>query len=107
MTGFKVDLGALEIAAQGVNNTLDQLAARKVNDIGGNQADYGNDDLASTVADFCDRWEIGVENLAKDGQEIADRLSKSVAGYLTVDSHLKGMFDGVLQRSTGQDPGAR
>ncbi|HEY1571310.1 MAG TPA: hypothetical protein VGG05_08210 [Pseudonocardiaceae bacterium] len=43
--------------------------------------------------------------MAKDGQEIADRLSRSVPGYLTVDSHLKGMFDGVLQRGSGGDPG--
>jgi Asp-tRNA(Asn)/Glu-tRNA(Gln) amidotransferase B subunit len=71
LDGFKVDLGALEMAAEGVDNTLDQLKDKKVNHIGGNQDDYGNDDLADTVADFCDRWELGVENLAKDGQEIA------------------------------------
>lgn len=105
VAGFEVDLGSLEKAAEGVNNTLHELSTKKVNDIVGSKGDYGNNDLADTVADFGSRWELGVEHLAKDGQEIADRLSKSVEGYLKVDSHLKGEFDGILQRGTGDDPG--
>ncbi|MEV4056202.1 hypothetical protein AB0J55_33775 [Amycolatopsis sp. NPDC049688] len=103
--GFSVDLGALEKAAEGVNNTLDELAAKKVKDIDADKGAFGHDDLADTVADFCERWEIGVEHLAKDGQEISDRLTRSVTAYLKVDSTAKGHLDGVLQRSGGDDPG--
>jgi hypothetical protein len=103
--GFTVDLGALERAAEGVNNTLDELAAKKVKDIDADRGAFGHDDLADTVADFCERWEIGVEHLAKDGQEVSARLTQSVARYLKIDSLLKGHLDGILQRSSGDDPG--
>jgi hypothetical protein len=103
--GFSVDLGALENAASGVNTTLYQLQQKKVEDIDADEGDYGEGDLGGTVSDFCERWELGVENLAKDGQEIAGRLSKSVQQYLLIDKHLKGYMDGMLQRTSGEDAG--
>ena len=103
--GFSVDLGALEDAAAGVNTTLNDLAAHKVSDLVGAAGDYGHADLASTAADFCSRWELGVENLAKDGQQVSDRLSMSVQAYLQVDEGAKGIFDGILTHTTGADPG--
>ncbi|WP_103352182.1 hypothetical protein [Amycolatopsis sp. CA-128772] len=103
--GFSVDLGALEKAAEGVSNTLDELAAKRVRDIDAEKGAFGHNALADTVADFCDRWEIGVEHLAKDGQEVSDRLTRSVAAYLKVDNSAKGHLDGVLQRLSGEDPG--
>jgi hypothetical protein len=105
--GFRVDLGALEDAAAGVNTTLYDLQSRKVSDISGNQGDYGHEQLGQVVGDFCSRWELGVEHLAKDAQEIADRLSKSVQAYLRVDTALKGHMDGILQRPSGDDPGVQ
>ncbi|HEX5203381.1 MAG TPA: hypothetical protein VFW27_25905 [Actinoplanes sp.] len=104
--GFRVDLGALEDAAIGINTTLNDLKARRVDDLDGRKADYGHDGLAETIADFCDRWELGIEHLATDGQEIVSRLSHSVQGYLRVDQSAKGRFDGILQRQTGTDPAA-
>lgn len=103
--GFRVDLSALEDAAAGVNRTLAELKAHKVSDLAGSKDEYGHDDLAETVADFCTRWELGVENLAKDAQQVATRLSQSVQAYLQVDQAAQGMFDGILQRTTGEDPG--
>ncbi len=105
--GFRVDLGALEGAAEGINSTLYNLQTKKVTDIGGQPGDYGHEHLAQTVSDFCDRWELGVEHLATDGQEVASRLSRSVQAYLRVDNALKGHMDGILQRSSGDDPGVR
>ena len=105
--GFRVDLGALENAAAGVNTLLSDMNARKVSDIGAPSADYGHDDLAQTVSDFCSRWELGVEHLATDGQQVAGRLSLSVQAYIQADQAAKGMFDGIVQRATGTDPGVR
>lgn len=104
--GFRVDLGALEDAAIGINTTLNQLEAERIDDLDGRAADYGHARLAETIADFCDRWELGVEHLATDGQEIALRLSRSVQAYLKVDRSAKGRMDGILQRQTGADPAA-
>jgi hypothetical protein len=103
---FQVDLGALEDAAEGINTTLNQVRAAKVEQIDGNRAAYGHDHLADMVADFCDRWEIGVEHLATDGHEVALRLSHSVQAYLHADTAAKGRMDGIYGRSSGPDPAA-
>ena len=104
--GFSVDLGALEDAAIGINATLNDLKAKRIDDLDGRKADYGHDELAETIANFCDRWELGVEHLATDGQEVATRLSHSVQAYLKVDQAAKGRMDGIFQRQTGPDPAA-
>jgi hypothetical protein len=102
--GFSVDLGALENAASGVDNTLNDLTKNPVDSLEGNASDYGHDYLAGTVKDFCDRWEIGVEHLAADGREIVQRLKQSVLDYLAVDKAAKGRMDGVFESATGPDP---
>jgi hypothetical protein len=104
--GFRVDLGALESAAAGVNETLADLRAARVDALDGNVADYGHDHLAETVKDFCDRWEIGIEHLATDGREVAQRLTDSVKAYLAVDKATKGRMDGIYQSPTGPDAAA-
>jgi hypothetical protein len=104
--GFRVDLAALEDAAAGINMTLEDLGRARVDSLDGRSADYGNDHLADTVADFCDRWEIGVEHLATDGREVAQRLSQNVQDYRKVDASAKDRMHGILQRPTGPDPAA-
>jgi hypothetical protein len=104
--GFRVDLGALEQASAGVNDTMTQLHNKKVSDIDCDKSAFGHDDLAGTVSDFCDRWEIGVEHLSKDALAIAGQLNSCVRTYLGVDKNLKGHMDGILQRTTGADPAA-
>jgi hypothetical protein len=103
--GFRVDLGALRQAADGVNGTLDQVSQRKVTDIPCAGPAMGNDRLASAVSDFCDHWQRGVDNLAMDGREIANRLTVSMNAYRAVDQRLHGHITGILQ-GTGPDPGA-
>ena len=85
---------------------LNDLEATRIDGLDGRAADYGHDRLADRIAVFCDRWELGVEHLATDGQEIAARLSQSVQSYLQVDRTAKGRLDGVLQRLGGPDPAA-
>jgi hypothetical protein len=104
--GFRVDLPALEQASAGINMTLEDLTLAKVDTLDGTSSVYGHDDLASAVADFCDRWEIGVEHLATDGQEVAERLSQSVQDYRKADTAAAGRFNGILQSVTGPDPAA-
>ncbi|MFI6071066.1 hypothetical protein ACIA5C_05660 [Actinoplanes sp. NPDC051343] len=102
--GFSVDLGALEDAATGVNFTINAIRKTKVDKLAGQTDDYGHDHLTKTVKDFCDRWEIGVEHLVKDGTEIAQRLTDSVRAYVTADEAAKGRLDGVYAKPTGLDP---
>jgi hypothetical protein len=105
--GFRVDLGALERAAEGVNETLAGLKAVRVDALDGSVADYGHDRLAATIKDFCDRWEIGVEHLATDGREVAQRLNDSLKAYLAADKAAKGRMDGIYQSTTSPDPAAK
>lgn len=101
--GFKVNLYALERAAAGVDGTLDEVNKQKVTDIPHDPSVIGHEDLASTVSDFLDRWQRGVDNLAQDGQQIADRLTANTNAYVAVEQRVAGQFDGILQG--GNDPG--
>jgi hypothetical protein len=105
--GFSVDLAALQKAAEGVTDTLNALATKKVSDIDAQKSAFGHDKLGGTVSDFCERWQIGVEHLAKDGQEVADRLNASVNAYAHVERKTHAGFHGMLQQSTGPDPAAQ
>ncbi len=104
--GFRVDLGALESAAAGVNETLADLKAARVDSLDASAGAFGHSRLAGTVKDFCDRWEIGIEHLATDGQEIMQRLNDSLEAYLVADKAAKGRMDGIYQSPTGPDPAA-
>jgi hypothetical protein len=104
--GFKVDLGALVQAAEGVNGTMTDLQNNKVSDIGGAEAEYGDDELAATVSNFCARWEIGVQNLANDARQVASRLYLSAANYAKAEKTVIAHLSGVLESRTGTDPAA-
>jgi hypothetical protein len=102
--GFRVDLYALERASAGVNGTLNEVNKQRVSDIPHDSSAIGDGDLAGTLSDFLSRWQRGVDNLAKDGQEISTRLTANVNAYVKVEQGVAGQFDGILQGS-GADPG--
>lgn len=104
--GFRVDLNALQQAAQGVNDTLRDIQRRSVSDLGQSAASFGHGRLSETVGDFCDRWELGVQHLSTDVQEVAGRLSDCVEVYRQVDETAQEHLSGILQRATGDDPAA-
>jgi hypothetical protein len=107
--GFEVDLEALEKAASGVNGTLDEMYAQKVSDIPHDRSAIGHEELADTLSDFLSRWQRGVDNLSKDGEEIAARLTANVQAYRKTETDLHNHLrrvNGELQ-GTGEDPGVR
>lgn len=103
--GFEVDLRALVEAAEGVNGTMIDLQNDKVGDIG-SAVDYGDGDLAGTVSDFCARWEIGVQHLTNDAQQVASRLILSAAAYAKAERTVVADLTGILRSRTGTDPAA-
>jgi hypothetical protein len=104
--GFSVDLAALGQAAEGVNGTLDEVSLQSVSSIPHSASGIGHEQLASTLADFCDRWQRGVNNLTKDGREIATRLSLNVSAYRKADQDTHDKINAIFG-GTGPDPGAR
>jgi hypothetical protein len=99
MTGFRVDLGALTSASQGIDGVLYDVANNKVGDIKLDKSAAGHDRLSSSMSDFCDRWDRGVNNLAKDGQAVADRLRANTTAYQRTEHAVTGVFSGA-----GSDP---
>jgi hypothetical protein len=104
--GFYVDFDALRRAADGVTETLNAMATKKVSDVDAPKSAFGHDEVADVVRDFCDRWEIGVEHLAKDGGEIPDRLNLSVTAYEKAEKTIQLSLNGILQSRSGADPAA-
>ncbi|MFE9421375.1 WXG100 family type VII secretion target [Kitasatospora sp. NPDC006697] len=105
--GFRVDLGALDDASSGITDTLAKLQFRKVSDLDPQKSDIGHGHLADVLKTFCTRWELGVENLAKDAQAVSQRLNASVKAYREVDGQIAGHLSGTLSRDSGADPGAK
>ena len=97
--GFRVDLGALTRASDGIDGVLYDVGNNKVSDIKVGKSAVGHDRLASSISDFCDRWDRGVNNLAKDGQAVADRLRANVDAYDKTEKAITGIFSG-----RGPDP---
>jgi hypothetical protein len=65
---------------------------------------YGHDGLASTMADFCDRWQGGVTSLATDVQEIATRLNSNLQAYELADTDLSATFQGPANADPAAAP---
>ncbi|MEY9943117.1 hypothetical protein [Kitasatospora sp. GAS1066B] len=102
---YHVDLQALTEAASGVNETLDRTCVQKVSDIPHDESAIGHHALASTLSDFLDRWQRGVDNLAKDGEEIATRLTANVKAYRNADQAVYGQLNQIL--TGNNDPGEK
>ena len=103
--GFQVDLGALRDAAAGIHGTLEKLRTTQVDALSQTEADYGHDGLAEAVAGLFDRWQVGVQNLAKDANEVAGRLSRSAEDYSRMDESVQERMGGILPPSDGQGAG--
>lgn len=103
-SGFRVDLSALEQAAVGVAGVLDQVAQQRLHGIKTADAVVGHDRLASTVSDFCARWQRGVEHLATDGRVIANGLIDCAVAYHQADLRGSDRLGGILERSIGPSP---
>lgn len=102
---FYVDLEALENAASGINTTLDAMATKKVSDIDAPAESFGHEGLASAISEFCDRWNIGVENLASDGSEVSDRLNRCVKRYQATEIATQIHLQRAAQDAGVSEPG--
>lgn len=104
--GFEVDLTSLVHAAEGVNGVITDMRNSKVADIGGPGADYGDDGLAGVMADFCARWEIGVEHLTNDASQVAGGLMASARAYAQAEHKNVSLVSGIFREGSGTDPAA-
>lgn len=96
MAGFSVDLEALTAAGEGITELVDMLARQDIDDIDCDKAAVGHGGLADRLESFCDRWQIGVTNLMKDGTEVAGRLRAAANLYRTSDAAGAQAIGGVI-----------
>jgi len=77
----RVVLQALLDAAHGVDAVMDELAAQDVHDLERPPATFGHDALGAVVADFGERWSVGLANLTDDGNALARGLAEAARAY--------------------------
>lgn len=104
MDGFRVDLTALTRASDGIRETIDSTNRKPVSDLDPPAETFGHDRLASTVTDFCERWNQGVGHLAEDAKEISGRLQQCVQQYRQTEEAAHAHLHGMIQRPHGEDP---
>ncbi|MGH3391571.1 MAG: hypothetical protein ACRDOO_22095 [Actinomadura sp.] len=83
--GFSVNLDALKNAGLGVSELMAELNRRGVDEIDCEGSAVGHDRLAAVISSFCDRWQVGVENLTEDGEQLAHNLIDSAGRYLVAE----------------------
>jgi hypothetical protein len=104
--GFRVNLEALDEAADGVNGTIEAFSRQQVSDIPFQASAAGNQELADSLADFLTGWQRGVQNLVIDAESVASRLAESAADYAKADKSIQRAANTVFQ-GDGTDPGTR
>ncbi len=107
MDGFAVDIGALERAAAGIDDILDEATGRRVSGLRCDQAAVGDAGLAGALQDFCSRWQRGIGNLTKDGREMAARLAVCAETYRRAEQDTRDRIANGVLYGPGQDPAAR
>jgi hypothetical protein len=105
MDGFAVDVAALERAAAGIDDVLDEIAVRDISGLRCDESVAGDGDLAGALAVFCSAWQRGVGSLIKDGREMAARLAVCAATYRTAEQETRDTIVGGVVR--GPAPAAR
>jgi hypothetical protein len=83
---FEVDLAALADAARGTAETVQLFKDQDVEDLVPSSGDLGSEVVAAAVETFRSRWELGMNNLVRDTEEISGRLGKVAANYADLDA---------------------
>jgi len=104
--GFRVNLKALDEAADGVNGTIEVFSRQQVSDIPFQASAAGNQELADSLSGFLSGWQRGVQNLVVDAESVARRLADSAADYTKADKSTQHAA-GTIFQGDGTDPGMR
>jgi len=87
-----------------VSGTIELVARQPVDKIPFEQSAAGDDHVAGSLSDFLSGWQRGVNNLVKDGQQIAGRLVAAAIAYRKADHGAQDAAGGIFA-GTGRDPG--
>jgi hypothetical protein len=102
---FSVDIEALKNAGLGASHLMGLLSRHKVEDIDCDADAVGNQALGVALESFCERWQVGVENLTKDGQGLSQRLIDTAGAYLEVDQQVSAALTRIAPHTGGAGHG--
>jgi hypothetical protein len=91
--GFHVDVSVLDEVAKGVRESVADQTATALNDVIEATA-CGHTRLDAAIANFCVRWNGGIDVLTVDASAIADGLGHAASLYRQVDAALAGALIG-------------
>lgn len=122
MTGFQVDLEALNLAVKGIDDTISTLggmvwggthaaaSGSAVEDLNLDEDECGDEALADAMDEFCERWRWGVRHLVQEGQAMAKSLQQAAGTYKEVEDQVgeacKRLFDTAFGNPMGADDAA-
>lgn len=92
---FEVDLETLVEAAQGTAETVQLFKDKDVHDLIPSAGDVGSDVVWGALDEFKNRWELGMNNLVRDVEEISGRLGQVASSYAEFDTEGRERLSGV------------
>ncbi|SFB64949.1 hypothetical protein SAMN05216266_1514 [Amycolatopsis marina] len=95
--GFDVDVDALRGAASGIGKTLHDREVCEIRGVCGDAEQYGSDAVHGAFADFCGRWQYGVEVLLDDAEGIRDALGRAASAYQATDEGMRDPLQGAAR----------
>ncbi|WP_328617099.1 hypothetical protein OHS18_12625 [Amycolatopsis sp. NBC_00355] len=96
--GFHVDVDAVDEAARGVRESVQDQHQFELRNLCGDAGVYGHNGLHDALMDYCGRWSGGLDTLTDDAGAIGDALTKAVEAYRVIDEN--------AARALSGDPGA-
>lgn len=107
MDGFHVDVTALSHASDGIRRTVEAMHERSVQELSRPSSAFGHDRLTSVMAEFCSRWDDGIQHLCSDAREISERLDHCAQAYRQAEQTAHEQLHAVLDEHGGPDPAAQ
>lgn len=105
MSGFTVDLGALQVAAQGIQGVLDELGDLGINgeqesgspieNVALSQEDAGSLVVAAIVADALQRAHYALRTALHNGTALVAYLRQAAAAYQGVETQVGDLFNTI------------
>lgn len=83
--GFHVDVAKVTEAANGIAASIGDQHQFELRKLPGHADQYGDGDLHDALAEYCNRWNDGLDILTNDAKAISDSLLRVAQAYQASD----------------------
>ncbi|GLZ33268.1 hypothetical protein Lesp02_54560 [Lentzea sp. NBRC 105346] len=118
MSGYQVDLEALNLAVKGINDTIGTLggmvwggkysasSGAAVEELNLDEDECGDEALSDAMGEFCERWHWGVRHLVQEGQAMAKSLQQAAGTYKGVEDQISDTLKRLFDQEFGNPMGS-